>query len=138
MVCGWILLVISCIMGYFTVGLQTFLGEMRILVIILICPLVLLTVIYAKPVYRILSTKAFVFLGKISMSVYLWHTFFRYILGFTVWDNTLAGLVIYFVCTMTMSVFSHLFIEKELNVGIRKIVMYAFCRENLDENNSVA
>ncbi len=60
-----------------------FLGNKSLTMILIICPLIVLNVLYI-PIFRAICSRRFLlYLGKISMNIYLWHTIvLRYILKY--------------------------------------------------------
>lgn len=77
-------------------------------------PFLLLVALYCKPIKSMLSTVPFVWLGKISMSVYMWHAVVQTVMINKYTEEIKGGLLFFIayiiVCLMVASV-SHYFVE---------------------------
>lgn len=91
---------------------EVVMGNIGVVTIMIACPIILMSVIYIKPISWLCSSKVFQFFGDLSMSVYLWHHPFRKIIELTIYRDTFEGLIIYFICTIIMAIISHYFLEK--------------------------
>lgn len=83
-------------------------GEVRLLIIFFIIPVVLLSSLYLKPVKFLLETTIIQKLGTISLEIYLWHRFVQFILlSFTNIYGTWLGWIAFIIITISISVISH-------------------------------
>ncbi len=121
-----IILAISLALAY-VLGIDAFFGETRIVVIAFICPILVLSSIYVKAIRSLLESQLFLFLGKISFSVYLWHWVIL-LLMVIIDGNFLAtpfGAALYSLISLFIATFSNLFLEKRLDTA------FMFAKEKL-------
>ena len=112
------------------------LGNMRITVIIFFIPFAFLLTLYLEPISRFMKTYLMQFLGKISMSIYLWHRFFKIcLILFTDINKTLIGYIIYVFMVLICAAFSHFYIEKKLADLCLKMRQLLFPQPATDAKN---
>lgn len=89
-------------------------------------PTALMAAIYVRPVKRLLESKIFLFLGQISMGIYMWHFFIRTILyaGRINIGDTWIGLAISIIGSVILGAISHYYVEPVLNKCTRKLICY--------------
>lgn len=114
-----LLLIIILYCQFFDLPLDMIVGDVRVFTILFVCPILILSSIYVRPIEKILSSKLFIFLGKISFDVYMWHYIVRnllMVLGIQeVINYTFNGWILYIVLTMIVSILSYYFLEKRIN-----------------------
>lgn len=99
------------------VSFSDIVGDIRIVVSVLICPIILFWAMENNLCKKVLSIKPVFYIGKISMSIYLWHMVI-YRIVFILY-NKLAGLtycqayVVYLIILFTGSSLSYCMIEKK-------------------------
>ena len=83
-----------------------------------ICPLIIFNSLYISFIKRILSSKLFVFLGTISMSIYMWHGVVISIIGSNFFKQR-SSVMVYSISNIMLAVLlgiiSHFYIEPLLN-----------------------
>lgn len=105
---------------FYVIGGRLGMGNMSINVILLYGPCALLMAMYT-PLKWVLSTKIFRFLGKISMSVYMWHYFWLYMMYILGLAPSGKGLAVMFIGTMVTAVLSTYLLEPALNRTVKRI-----------------
>lgn len=79
--------------------------------------MILVFALYLKPITVFMSVKPILFLGKISMSIYMWQWFCLTIFersDFIGFRKTFAGMIISFVATIIVSLISYYWVEPKL------------------------
>lgn len=106
--------------GFCVVGKRIGMGDSSINCILLYGPCLMLVAMYT-PLKKVLSTKVFRFLGKISVSVYMWHYFWLYLVYINLGlDPSTKGMALLFVGTMITAIFSTYMLEPALNRLLHK------------------
>lgn len=94
--------------------LPGFIGDWERETSIIVAAMFLMAALYLKPITVVLSTKPMIFLGKISMSIYMWQwvclTIFERsdFIGFR---KTFVGMIISFAATIIVSLISYYWVE---------------------------
>lgn len=86
--------------------------------ILFLSPLCLFEALYGRIVGKLLKTKAIVFLGSISMSIYMWHINVEYFFHPSIWGRSYVNL---FLC-VGLSIFVGFCSNKWLEPRLRKII----------------
>lgn len=105
-------------------GVDVISGDFNVAFVFLLCPLILYLALECKPINTLLQAKPFLYLGKISFSIYLWHfvvyDLFRYLYRILSGGKQIEEIqyLIYLVLTILISIASYKYIEN----GRRKAV----------------
>lgn len=109
---GWVMKIVA--------GIDIF-GNEDIAAVLIYCPAIILPVLYLKSVRLLMETRLLLFLGKISMSIYLWHNLFRDMIDISRFSYTYVGYIIYIMTTLLISVFSRFVLEPKLEAFVQKV-----------------
>lgn len=116
-----IAIIIAIVKLYFRLSVIVLVGNLYVFTTIFICPLVILSTIYIPVIRNILSTKVFQFLGSISMSLYMWHSFVKTVCDVHWWSNRNKELILYIIISFIVAVISKYGIEKIID-KLREVI----------------
>jgi peptidoglycan/LPS O-acetylase OafA/YrhL len=79
--------------------------------------LVIINLVYSSSsyfIFKILRSKLFVFFGRLSYSLYLWHSVVFYIFGKIIFFEGYQNFILKFIFSFVMAYISYFFIERKL------------------------
>ena len=115
-----IIVLTACFCKIVNCDFVQFLGNISVIMMIFICPVLVCNILWLNPVKKIFNNKIFRFFGSISMNVYLWHTvvlrFVHASYGFTI-----KGYIMMWILCLIIGSLSHFFVEPRVNNVLFKL-----------------